>query len=218
MTGSGLLARALQHETDHLDGMLYIDTLKGDARRQAMRAVRPQWPARAVPPPLDDHALRVGVAQEVVVRDLPAVGAGVGEHQHVAGPHRRDRLVAGQDVPRVAQLAGRVDRASLTCGRSKGYGQASTGSTVNGWLYPQDAGSRKWCVPPRRTANQRPWVRFTSRTSAAYQPAAAATNRPGSKTRLAPAGRARSLRAAPNAVEVEPAVAGDSRHRSRRRR
>ncbi|MFG2040177.1 peptide deformylase [Dactylosporangium sp. NPDC048998] len=40
VTGTGLLARALQHETDHLDGVLYIDTLTGDARRQALRAVR----------------------------------------------------------------------------------------------------------------------------------------------------------------------------------
>ena len=40
VSGSGLLGRALQHETDHLDGRLYIDTLKGDARRQALRAVR----------------------------------------------------------------------------------------------------------------------------------------------------------------------------------
>ena len=38
--GTGFLARALQHETDHLDGRLYIDTLTGDARRQALRAVR----------------------------------------------------------------------------------------------------------------------------------------------------------------------------------
>jgi peptide deformylase len=37
---TGLLARALQHETDHLDGRLYIDTLKGDARRQALRELR----------------------------------------------------------------------------------------------------------------------------------------------------------------------------------
>jgi peptide deformylase len=43
VSGSGLLARALQHETDHLDGVLYIDTLKGDARRQALRAVRSQF-------------------------------------------------------------------------------------------------------------------------------------------------------------------------------
>jgi peptide deformylase len=38
--GTGLLARALQHETDHLDGTLYLDVLKGDARRQALRELR----------------------------------------------------------------------------------------------------------------------------------------------------------------------------------
>ena len=38
--GTGFLARALQHETDHLDGTLYIDTLKGDVRRQALRELR----------------------------------------------------------------------------------------------------------------------------------------------------------------------------------
>lgn len=38
--GSGFLARALQHEADHLDGRLYLDTLRGDIRRQALRAVR----------------------------------------------------------------------------------------------------------------------------------------------------------------------------------
>jgi peptide deformylase len=40
VAGSGLLGRALQHETDHLDGTMYIDTLKGETRRQALRAVR----------------------------------------------------------------------------------------------------------------------------------------------------------------------------------
>ena len=40
VTGTGMLARALQHETDHLDGALYIDKLTGDTRRQALRAVR----------------------------------------------------------------------------------------------------------------------------------------------------------------------------------
>jgi peptide deformylase len=38
--GSGFLARALQHETNHLDGKLYIDTLRGDTRRQALREIR----------------------------------------------------------------------------------------------------------------------------------------------------------------------------------
>jgi peptide deformylase len=40
VSGTGFLARALQHEVDHLDGKLYIDGLTGDARRQALRAVR----------------------------------------------------------------------------------------------------------------------------------------------------------------------------------
>jgi peptide deformylase len=38
--GSGFVARALQHETDHLDGRLYVDRLRGDVRRQALRAIR----------------------------------------------------------------------------------------------------------------------------------------------------------------------------------
>ena len=43
--GTGFLARALQHETDHLSGRLYIDTLKGDVRRQALRELRRIAPA-----------------------------------------------------------------------------------------------------------------------------------------------------------------------------
>lgn len=38
--GSELLARALQHETDHLDGVLFIDRLDSDARKAAMREIR----------------------------------------------------------------------------------------------------------------------------------------------------------------------------------
>jgi peptide deformylase len=51
VTGSGFLARALQHETDHLDGRLYLDRLRGQARREALRAVRAApWAApRAAP-------------------------------------------------------------------------------------------------------------------------------------------------------------------------
>lgn len=38
--GSELLARALQHETDHLDGILFIDRLDPEARKAAMREIR----------------------------------------------------------------------------------------------------------------------------------------------------------------------------------
>ena len=42
--GEGFLARALQHEVDHLDGRLYVDTLTGDVRRQALREMRRVMP------------------------------------------------------------------------------------------------------------------------------------------------------------------------------
>lgn len=38
--GSGLLAQALQHECDHLDGLLYLDRLEPEERKLAMRALR----------------------------------------------------------------------------------------------------------------------------------------------------------------------------------
>jgi peptide deformylase len=38
--GEGLMAQALQHETDHLDGKLYLERLAPETRRVAMREVR----------------------------------------------------------------------------------------------------------------------------------------------------------------------------------
>jgi peptide deformylase len=38
--GAELLARALQHETDHLDGVLFIDRLDDETRKAAKRAIR----------------------------------------------------------------------------------------------------------------------------------------------------------------------------------
>ena len=40
LEGEGLLAQALQHETDHLDGMLYLSRLTQEDRKVAMREVR----------------------------------------------------------------------------------------------------------------------------------------------------------------------------------
>jgi peptide deformylase len=39
VSGTGELARCLQHETDHLHGELYIDKLDGDERRRVMRQI-----------------------------------------------------------------------------------------------------------------------------------------------------------------------------------
>lgn len=40
LEGEGLLAQALQHETDHLDGMLYLSRLSAEERKTAMREIR----------------------------------------------------------------------------------------------------------------------------------------------------------------------------------
>ncbi len=40
LSGSGLMARCLQHEVDHLDGKVFLDRLTGEARKAALRALR----------------------------------------------------------------------------------------------------------------------------------------------------------------------------------
>jgi peptide deformylase len=40
LVGEGLLARIFQHETDHLNGMLYIDRLDDEGRRDVMAQLR----------------------------------------------------------------------------------------------------------------------------------------------------------------------------------
>lgn len=40
ISGTGLLAQALQHELDHLDGLLYLDRLTQEERKKAMKIVR----------------------------------------------------------------------------------------------------------------------------------------------------------------------------------
>ena len=39
VVGDGLLARCLQHETDHLQGLLFVDRLRGRTKRKAMREI-----------------------------------------------------------------------------------------------------------------------------------------------------------------------------------
>ncbi|TWX40871.1 peptide deformylase [Frigoribacterium sp. ACAM 257] len=40
LEGDGLMAQALQHETDHLAGTLYVMTLETETRRDALRQIR----------------------------------------------------------------------------------------------------------------------------------------------------------------------------------
>lgn len=40
LSGDGLMAQALQHETDHLDGRVYVEGLDPELKRQAMSDIR----------------------------------------------------------------------------------------------------------------------------------------------------------------------------------
>lgn len=42
LEGEGLLARIFQHENDHIDGVLFIDRLSEETRKEAMRLLREQ--------------------------------------------------------------------------------------------------------------------------------------------------------------------------------
>jgi peptide deformylase len=61
--GSELLARCVQHETDHLNGILFIDRLDTAARKVAMKEIREsEW--FGVPAPVvrfSPHSLRPGL-------------------------------------------------------------------------------------------------------------------------------------------------------------
>lgn len=49
--GTQLMARCLQHETDHLDGILFIDRMDREQRKLALKAIREaDWAGQAVPP------------------------------------------------------------------------------------------------------------------------------------------------------------------------
>jgi peptide deformylase len=63
LEGSHLLARCVQHETDHLDGILFVDRLDPVARKAAMKEIREaEWfgaPAPVVK--FSPHAIRPGL-------------------------------------------------------------------------------------------------------------------------------------------------------------
>jgi peptide deformylase len=50
LEGSELMARCIQHETDHLDGILFIDRMDREQRKLAMKAIREaDWGEQGVP-------------------------------------------------------------------------------------------------------------------------------------------------------------------------
>lgn len=60
--GSDLLARAIQHETDHLDGIVFIDRLDTETRKLAMKDIRESdWFGNAPTIKVSPHPLTNGL-------------------------------------------------------------------------------------------------------------------------------------------------------------
>jgi peptide deformylase len=63
VVGTGSLARCLQHETDHLDGVLFINRMDAQRRKAAMRAIRAASWFNPVSPPavkVSPHPMTTG--------------------------------------------------------------------------------------------------------------------------------------------------------------
>ncbi|MGE5831158.1 MAG: peptide deformylase [Micromonosporaceae bacterium] len=64
LVGTGMMARCAQHETDHLDGVLFLDRLDATRRKEAMKQIRAaEWYDSGNPPvvkvsPHDDRPER----------------------------------------------------------------------------------------------------------------------------------------------------------------
>ena len=111
--------RCVQHETDHLDGILFVDRLDPEARREAMRAIREaEWfagrPARGADQPA--LHLRPGDVSESRLRRHPRGGGArasmpsrpraTSSSASSRGPTRR-RAAAGVSRPRRSGAAPR---------------------------------------------------------------------------------------------------------------
>jgi len=55
LAGDDLLARMIQHEIDHLDGVLLLDRVEPDVRREALRDMRTRELGAAAPIPRTGH-------------------------------------------------------------------------------------------------------------------------------------------------------------------
>jgi peptide deformylase len=61
--GTELLARCIQHETDHLDGILFLDRLDAAQRKEAMKAIREaEWSGLTPPAVRESPHLTGGLA------------------------------------------------------------------------------------------------------------------------------------------------------------
>ena len=122
--GSDLLARCIQHETDHLDGILFVDRLDTDTRKQAMKAIReadwsglgrPTADQGLAPPDERIRSVRVVFAgtPEPAVTALKAIVASrhelVGVVTRPDAPAGRGRKLVASPVAQYAEELGGIE-------------------------------------------------------------------------------------------------------------
>ncbi len=107
IVGTGLMARCVQHETDHLDGVLFVDRLDPQRRKEAMREIRQaEWydldkPAGGqAEPARDQQPLRSGAVtgMRLVFAGTPAVAVPALDAIAASG-HELVAVVTRPDAP-----------------------------------------------------------------------------------------------------------------------
>jgi peptide deformylase len=62
LVGTGLMARCVQHETDHLDGVLFLDRLDAAGKKDAMQQIRAsEWYDAGKPPTVKESPHSRGI-------------------------------------------------------------------------------------------------------------------------------------------------------------
>ena len=125
-----LLARAFQHEMDHLDGVLFIERLDDDTRKAAMKIIREQ---RLTAADLADADLAAPAAR----------GGGFSLRAEPAADRREPRTAAAGTDP-AGRLPGHAGARRPTAARSRRRRRRRRAGRVAARSAAR-AGERRWC-------------------------------------------------------------------------
>ncbi len=156
----GLPARVIQHEMDHLEGMLILDRISREARRDAMRALREAREANAPDRPTRARSAR-RLPLSRALGDLRTVFLGTSDfaaavlERLAASEHRPALVLTRPDRPR-----GRGRKVGAAAGGAGGAGAWHRGGAAGERQRPAvrsaDRGCRgreaecSWCAPSGR--------------------------------------------------------------------
>ena len=96
--GTGLLARAFQHEMDHLDGRLFVDRLRGIKRDLIVRQDPEADASRQMVTPSAHRVLRHARVRGADARGAAGVAPSGRRRRHAAGSAARPRSAAPADA------------------------------------------------------------------------------------------------------------------------